>query len=80
MIFTTPASVGTVWEDVATARLIFTFTYIPEERQSKSRVRDWLAKNNFELQGRLCGVRAKNERLLDIAYFVKNNIFALPYR
>ncbi|RAK87452.1 hypothetical protein BO79DRAFT_269311 [Aspergillus costaricaensis CBS 115574] len=62
------------------ARLIFTFTYIPEERQSKSWVRDWLAKNNFELQGRLCGVRAKNERLLDVAYFVKNNIFALPYR
>ncbi|GKZ71084.1 hypothetical protein AnigIFM63309_002007 [Aspergillus niger] len=62
------------------ARLIFKFTYIPEERQSKSWVRDWLAKNNFELQGRLCGVRAKNERLLDVAYFVHNNIFALPYR
>ncbi|GKZ24407.1 hypothetical protein AbraIFM66951_001298 [Aspergillus brasiliensis] len=62
------------------ARLIVKFTYTPEERQSKSWVRDWLAKNNFELQGRLCGVPAKNGRLLDVAYFVRNNIFALPYR
>ncbi|GKZ41222.1 hypothetical protein AbraIFM66951_008620 [Aspergillus brasiliensis] len=62
------------------ARLIVTFTYTPEERQSKSWVRDWLAKHNFELQGRLCGVRAKNGRLLDVAYFVRNNIFPLPYR
>ncbi|PWY90136.1 hypothetical protein BO70DRAFT_393322 [Aspergillus heteromorphus CBS 117.55] len=59
------------------ARLMVVLSFVPEDRPKYKWVRDWLAKHGFELQGQLKGARVKDQRFLDVNYFVRKSFFIL---